>query len=106
MFNETRKIMHSDVKVSATCVRVPALRDVYKRQTTLGEIKLTFTSNDDNLQIGDFTIPANMPVERNKMSSACFIHDFIVKFSIPTIKNSKITNPLNTLKYTLMTCWF
>ena len=26
MFNETRKIMHSDVKISATCVRVPALR--------------------------------------------------------------------------------
>lgn len=26
MFNETRKIMHSDVQVSATCVRVPALR--------------------------------------------------------------------------------
>jgi aspartate-semialdehyde dehydrogenase len=26
MFNETQKIMHSDVKTSATCVRVPALR--------------------------------------------------------------------------------
>lgn len=26
MFNETRKIMHSDMKVSATCVRVPVLR--------------------------------------------------------------------------------
>ena len=26
MFNETRKIMHSDVRTSATCVRVPALR--------------------------------------------------------------------------------
>lgn len=26
MFNETRKIMHSDVRVSATCVRVPVLR--------------------------------------------------------------------------------
>jgi hypothetical protein len=26
MYNETRKIMHSDVQVSATCVRVPALR--------------------------------------------------------------------------------
>ena len=26
MFNETRKIMHSDVQVSAMCVRVPALR--------------------------------------------------------------------------------
>ena len=46
MYNETRKIMHSDIQVSATCVRVPALRahsesiwieterpiDVYKRQ--------------------------------------------------------------------------
>ncbi|MBQ7632370.1 MAG: aspartate-semialdehyde dehydrogenase [Paludibacteraceae bacterium] len=26
MFHETRKIMHSDVRVSATCVRVPSLR--------------------------------------------------------------------------------
>lgn len=26
MFNETRKIMHSDVEVSATCIRVPVLR--------------------------------------------------------------------------------
>lgn len=26
MFNETRKIMHSDIKVSATCIRVPVLR--------------------------------------------------------------------------------
>ena len=26
MFNETRKIMHSDVAVSATCVRVPVMR--------------------------------------------------------------------------------
>ena len=26
MFHETRKIMHSDIKVSATCVRVPTLR--------------------------------------------------------------------------------
>lgn len=26
MFHETRKIMHSDVRVSATCVRVPVMR--------------------------------------------------------------------------------
>ena len=26
MYNETRKIMHSDVQVSATCVRVPVMR--------------------------------------------------------------------------------
>lgn len=38
-------------------------------QTTLGEIKLTFTSSDKTLQIGDFTIPANMPVERNKRTN-------------------------------------
>ena len=27
MYNETRKIMHSDVEVSATCVRVPTMRN-------------------------------------------------------------------------------
>ena len=26
MYNETRKIMHSDIRVSATCVRVPVIR--------------------------------------------------------------------------------
>jgi len=26
MYNETQKILHSDIRVSATCVRVPALR--------------------------------------------------------------------------------
>ena len=26
MYNETRKIMHSDIEVSATCIRVPSLR--------------------------------------------------------------------------------
>lgn len=26
MYNETQKIMHSDIKVSATCVRVPVMR--------------------------------------------------------------------------------
>ena len=31
MFNETRKIMHSDVTVSATCVRVPVLRALTRR---------------------------------------------------------------------------
>ena len=38
-------------------------------QTTLGEIKLTFISSDPTFQIGDFTIPANMPVERNKRTN-------------------------------------
>lgn len=38
-------------------------------QTTLGNIKLTFTSNDPSVGIGDYTIPANIPVERNKRTN-------------------------------------
>ena len=38
-------------------------------QTTLSEIKLTFTSNDENLQIRDFTIPPSMPVVRNNRTN-------------------------------------
>lgn len=38
-------------------------------QTTLGEIKLTFTDNDQATNLNDFTIPANMPVKRNKRTN-------------------------------------
>lgn len=38
-------------------------------QTTLGEIKLTFTDNDPATNLNDFTIPANMPVKRNKRTN-------------------------------------
>ena len=51
MFNETRKIMHSDVKVSATCVRVPSLRahseSVWvetERPISVEEAKVAFAS--------------------------------------------------------------
>lgn len=40
-----------------------------KGQTTLSEIKLTFTDNDQATDLNDFTIPANMPVERNKRTN-------------------------------------
>lgn len=49
MFNETRKIMHSDVRVSATCVRVPSLRShseaiwvETERPVSVGEAKAAF----------------------------------------------------------------
>lgn len=49
MFNETRKIMHSDVVVSATCVRVPSLRahseSIWaetERPLSLEEVKAAF----------------------------------------------------------------
>ena len=49
MFNETRKIMHSDIKVSATCVRVPVLRAhseaiwaETERPVSVGELREAF----------------------------------------------------------------
>ena len=52
MYNETRKIMHSDVKVSATCVRVPSLRahseSVWvetERPVSVEEAKAAFASS-------------------------------------------------------------
>ena len=38
-------------------------------QTTLGEIKLTFTDNDAAINLDKFTIPANMPAVRNKRTN-------------------------------------
>ncbi|MDE5578803.1 MAG: aspartate-semialdehyde dehydrogenase [Alistipes sp.] len=51
MFNETRKIMHSDIRVSATCVRVPVMRahseSVWletERPLSVGEVRAAFAS--------------------------------------------------------------
>ena len=51
MHNETRKIMHSDIRVSATCVRVPSLRahseSVWvetERPISVAEAKAAFAS--------------------------------------------------------------
>lgn len=38
-------------------------------QTTLGEIALKFESNDVHVTLPDYTIPANMPVVRNKRTN-------------------------------------
>ena len=53
MYNETRKIMHSDVRVSATCVRVPSLRahseSVWietERPVTVAEAREAFAAAD------------------------------------------------------------
>ena len=39
-------------------------------QTTLGEIAMTFTSDDAAHLLDDFTIPANIPVKRNRRTNA------------------------------------
>lgn len=38
-------------------------------QTTLNEIRLVFASNDSHVTLPDYTIPANMPVVRNKRTN-------------------------------------
>lgn len=63
MFNETRKIMHSDVRTSATCVRVPALRShsesiwiETERPISVEEARKAFAEGDGLVLMDD---PAN-----------------------------------------------
>ena len=63
MFNETRKIMHSDIKTSATCVRVPALRShsesiwvETERPISVEEAREAFAKGDGLVLMDD---PAN-----------------------------------------------
>ena len=63
MYNETRKIMHSDVQVSATCVRVPSLRShseavwaETERPISVAEAKAAFEKADGVVVMDD---PAN-----------------------------------------------
>lgn len=69
MFNETQKIMHSDVKVSSTCVRVPALRahseSIWvetERPLTVEEVRTAFENAEgivlqDNPQEKQYPMP-------------------------------------------------
>jgi aspartate-semialdehyde dehydrogenase len=69
MYNETRKIMHSDVKVSATCVRVPTLRShsqsvwvETERPVSVAEARKAFTEGeglvlDDNPAKNEYPMP-------------------------------------------------
>lgn len=69
MYNETKKIMHSDIKVSATCVRVPVLRAhsealwiETERHITVDEAKTAFANAEgiilqDNMAEKDYPMP-------------------------------------------------
>jgi aspartate-semialdehyde dehydrogenase len=70
MYNETRKIMHSDVEVSATCVRVPVMRahseSIWvetERPISVEEAKTAFANADGViLQQNDATKDYPMPL--------------------------------------------
>lgn len=69
MYHETRKIMHSDIKVSATCIRVPTLRAhseaiwvETERPISLDEAREAFTNGEglilqDNPAAKDYPMP-------------------------------------------------
>ena len=66
MFNETRKIMHSDVRVSAMCVRVPALRShsesiwvETERPVSVEEARKAFATGEGLVLLDN---PADSPV--------------------------------------------
>ena len=63
MYNETRKIMHSDIEVSATCVRVPVMRAhseatwvETERPLSLDEVRKSFANAEGVILQDD---PAN-----------------------------------------------
>ena len=73
MYNETRKIMHSDIRVSATCVRVPALRShseslwvETERPITVAEAREAFAKGEGLVLMdnpGDKSLVDGVPVE-------------------------------------------
>lgn len=72
MFHETRKIMHSDISVSATCVRVPVMRchseSVWvetERPITVAEAREAFAKADgiilmDNPENKEYPMPMHL----------------------------------------------
>jgi len=72
MYNETRKIMHSNIEVSATCVRVPVMRAhseaiwiETERPLSLEEVRAAFSNADgveliDNPANKEYPMPLNL----------------------------------------------
>ena len=72
MYNETKKIMHTDCEVSAMCVRVPSLRchseSVWaetERPVSVEEFQEA-VRNGQGLQLEDRQTPSNSPLKGEK----------------------------------------
>lgn len=75
MFNETRKIMHSDVMVSATCVRVPVLRAhseavwvETERELSVEDVRSAFAASEGVVLVDS---PAEKRYPMPLMASGC-----------------------------------
>lgn len=64
MYNETRKIMHSDVEVSATCVRVPVMRAHSESVWVETERPLTVEEAREAFAAGEGIVLVDEPQEK------------------------------------------
>ena len=64
MYNETRKIMHSDVEVSATCVRVPVMRAHSESVWVETERPLTVEEAREAFAAGEGIVLVDEPAEK------------------------------------------
>ena len=64
MYNETRKIMHSDIEVSATCVRVPTMRNHAESIWLETESPITLEAAREAIANGEGLVLLDNPAER------------------------------------------
>ena len=64
MYHETRKIMSSDIEVSATCVRVPVMRNHSEAVWVETEEPIDLTELSRRFEVGEGTILCDCPEER------------------------------------------
>ena len=64
MYHETKKIMHSDIRVSATCVRVPALRSHSESIWVETERPISVEEARDAFAAGDGLVLMDNPAEK------------------------------------------
>ena len=65
MYHETKKIMHSDVRVSATCVRVPALRSHSESIWVETERPISVEEAREAFAMGEGLVLMDNPAERS-----------------------------------------
>jgi aspartate-semialdehyde dehydrogenase len=64
MYHETRKIMSSDIEVSATCVRVPVMRNHSEAVWVETQEPIDLTELSHRFEVGNGTILCDCPEER------------------------------------------
>ncbi len=83
MYNETRKIMHSDIRVSATCVRVPALRSHSEALWVETERPISVAEAREAFAKGEGLVLMDNPGDKN------FVDGVPVEYPMPLFLSGK-----------------